>query len=451
MCAEFKFAATHEQVAAADVGGLLDGQSVTDHDLGQLLTRIVRYVLVFVTVRHQESVHGLDSSPYPGVVVGGAEKLAGIVAIVWGTRNWIAWYALAAIASCGAILCSLAMPSLVRAEGCVPSFPYQGGWLGGDGAFSIPLSNERELWLFGDTFVSADPEQTQSRAGAAMVRNSIAISSCRGGKWTIEYHWRRRLDGHNPHAVFESGTDAFYYWPLDGFVYGKTLYVALLRMAITRPAGPFAFRLLGVDLAEIAHSDKEPRDWHITYFDLSESEAAFPGVSIVVRPPYVWLFGVMNDSVILTRISLDRLDRPAESLQYLAAGSKWKAAPIRGDAEELVAQGQSDFSVRYHSEIGKWVLVQQQPGYRSGQIGIRTSTQLEGPWSPFHWLMDEPEMHSRRTRRERIICYAAKEHPSFESVQGTLVVTYTCNSLNFRKLKADMSIYRPIVTQLPMH
>ncbi len=348
------------------------------------------------------------------------------------------------------------MASPVRAEACIPSFPYSGGWLGGDAAYSIPLSNERELWLFGDTFVSADSKQTQTRVGAAMVSNSIAISVCRGGKWTIQYHWRHLADGRNPGAVFDSRTDAFFYWPLDGFLYGKTLYVALVRVARTGAPGPFAFKLLGVDLAKIAHADEEPRNWSISYLHLTSSEVAFPGVSIVVRPPYVWMFGTMYDArhkrqaAILTRISLDRLDRPAESLEYLAAGGKWRAAPIGADAEELVVGGQNDFSVRYHPEIGKWVLVQQQYVSRGGQITIRASTGVEGPWSPSRTLMHEPEMRRHRNHRKRILCYAAREHPSFESAPGTLVVTYACISADPKSI-ADMSIYRPVVTQLPMH
>jgi hypothetical protein len=369
-------------------------------------------------------------------------------------RDRIARYALIAIVGCDTILCALATPSVVWAKGCLPSFPYSGGWLGADGAFSIPLSQDRELWLFGDTFVSADPMQTKTRAGATMVTNSIAISSCRGGKWTIEYHWRPSADGHNQRAFFESGSHAFYYWPLDGFVYGKTLYVALLRVTKTGARGQFPFKQLGVDLAEISNADAEPGNWHITYFDLSESEVAFPGVSIVVRPPYVWMFGPMLDAphkrqaVILTRLSLDRLDRPAGSLEYLAAGGKWRAAPIRADAAQIVVQGQADFSVRYHPEIGKWVLVQQAPGVLSHQIGIHTSTGLEGPWSPFRSLMSEPE---KRTHHKDIFCYSAKEHPSFELAPGTLVVTYSCALGTFWKTIADMTIYRPIVTQLEMH
>jgi len=41
-------------------------------------------------------------------------------------------------------------------------------------------------------------------------------------------------------------------------------------------------------------------------------------------------------------------------------------------------------------------------------------------------------------------------NPSFESTPGTLVLTYTCNAFDFRTLISDMSIYRPILTQLRM-
>ncbi len=314
-----------------------------------------------------------------------------------------------------------------------------------------------------------------------MVANTIAISSCRGGKWTIQYYWRLPTHGHEARqkrAFFDSRTSAFRYWPLDGFLHGKTLYVALLRVVNTRAPGPFAFKIVGVDLAKIANPDEEPGNWTISYLALSRSRVAFPGTSIVVLPPYVWLFGTMyhprdkRQAVILTRISLDRLEHPAESLEYLSAGSRrqvssatqptseaeherhqkslspgvtpgWRAAPIRDDAEELVALGQTDFSVRYHRKMAKWVMVQQQSGFATGQIGTRTSERIDGPWSPYRSLMSIPEMHTSRTRHQRIFCYAAKEHTSFESVPGTLVVTYTCNSLKFRNLVADMSIYRP--------
>jgi hypothetical protein len=39
---------------------------------------------------------------------------------------------------------------------CIPSFPDQDGWYGGDGAYSVKLDNQHTLWVFGDTFVADD-------------------------------------------------------------------------------------------------------------------------------------------------------------------------------------------------------------------------------------------------------------------------------------------------------
>ena len=58
-------------------------------------------------------------------------------------------------------------------------------------------------------------------------------------------------------------------------------------------------------------------------------------------------------------------------------------------------------------------------------------------------------MH-RHTPRKHIFCYAAKEHPEFESSPATVLATYACNSLHLRNLIRDMSIYRPVVIQLPL-
>jgi hypothetical protein len=367
---------------------------------------------------------------------------------------------IAGFAFAAAILFALALASPVLADACIPSFPYRDGWMGGDGAFSIPLAPDRELWMFGDTFVSRPDQHKQTRVGSTMVANTIALSSCRAGKWSIEYHWRPPLHGHertekrDQRAFFDSRTRAFRYWPLDGFVYNKTLYVALLRVVNTNAHKPFGFKLVGVDLAKVANLDAAPDQWSIAYLPLSRSRDAFPGVSIVVQPPFVWMYAVMDrdrhkrQSVILTRLALERLDRPAESLEYLAAGGKLTPAPIRADAQDIVADGQSDFSVRYHSEIAKWVMVQQEPGFLTDEIGIRTAAALDGPWSPFQSLMHEPDLPGKTHRK--CFCYAAKEHPSFESTPGTLVVTYVESSLHFHTVIHDMSVYRPIVTQLRM-
>src|SRR5436190_15064193 len=47
------------------------------------------------------------------------------------------------------------------------------GWIGGDGAQSIDLGNNRTLWLFGDTFVGTIKDGR--RAKSRIVHNSAGI------------------------------------------------------------------------------------------------------------------------------------------------------------------------------------------------------------------------------------------------------------------------------------
>lgn len=109
----------------------------------------------------------------------------------------------------------------------LPEFAYTDGWLGADDAYSILLTPTKSLWLFGDTFVGAPMAKLRSES-KAMVRNSIGISRCEARQpCAMEYYWQKP-DASKPLSFFDTGTDQLWYWPMDGFLQGKTLYVALL-------------------------------------------------------------------------------------------------------------------------------------------------------------------------------------------------------------------------------
>jgi hypothetical protein len=48
-----------------------------------------------------------------------------------------------------------------------------------------------------------------------------------------------------------------------------------------------------------------------------------------------------------------------------------------------------------------------------------------------------------------VFCYAAKEHPEFET-SGSLLVTYACNSLVEEEVFKNMDLYHPVVVSLPV-
>jgi hypothetical protein len=348
-----------------------------------------------------------------------------------------------------AVACIAGHSSTPSSQPCTPSFPYSEGWLGGDGGYSIPFSKARALWLFGDTFVGRDRATT--RAGAQMVSNTIGISDCAGEAWHIDYYWHRASDDHTARAFFNSDDPSISYWPFDGFSYQGNVYLVLTRVVKTSGGGPFGFKTVGTDLAKITNPLVNPDRWPISYSRLTDSLFVFPGASIVLQPPYAYLFGVLDDvthrrhSVVLTRVALRTLERPLIAIEYLARDGSWKHGLDPRDARILVEDGAPEFSFRFHSEVGKWVLVQQNPRFGSGGIEVRFADKIEGPWSAYRPLAAEPEMTRADAHAKEIFCYAAREHAQFSPGPRSLLLTYACNSLSFRTLAGDMSIYRPVV------
>jgi hypothetical protein len=332
---------------------------------------------------------------------------------------------------------------------CTPSFPYAQQWLGGDAAYSIPLDAQHSIWLFGDTFVGDRTKST--RRDSQLVANSIAISTCRDGAFHIDYYLGTKKSG-TPRPFFDSATRAYRYWPMDGFVYDGILYVALSQVA-TRPqgGGPFDFEMRGVKLARIVNPGDDPRYWSIAYVELASDEVVFPGVAAVLSPPWVYLFAVLangahpNHPLILTRLALDQLDRPAWAIEHLATDGTWKRGLNWRDARVVIDYGHTEMSIRYHRDIRKWIVVQQKPGVGAG-AGIRTADHLEGPWSRFQNWFSMPETPPTA---DGTFCYAAKEHVEFSQDSGDFLITYVCNSRDFAKLVTDPSLYRPQVIRVP--
>lgn len=86
----------------------------------------------------------------------------------------------------------------------------------------------------------------------AIVRNTVGISTCHdGGDCTMRYFWQKAYTP-KPRSFFDAGTDDLWYWPLDAFLDGKTLFVSLLAVRNKPNAGAtdaFGFEIAGTKLA----------------------------------------------------------------------------------------------------------------------------------------------------------------------------------------------------------
>jgi hypothetical protein len=288
-----------------------------------------------------------------------------------------------------------------------------------------------------------------------MVRNSIGVSTCSSGKWSINYFMRRSASG-QPVDFFQSPDQHHWYWAMDGFVNDGVLYVTLLcvRQKAKTPAEPYGFDTCGAELARVTDLGENPRNWTLEYFRLAAPETrAFPSATAVVSGAYAYIFALdekpSTRPLILTRIPLSHLDSADESIEYYARDGSWKSGFVPSDAEAVMRTGSSELSVRYHPELKKWVAILVDPN-GTGVILMRTADQIEGPWTEGRALYQLPELtEDSREKHPNWICYAGKEHQEF-SKPATALVTYVCNSLVPRELLGEPDLYVPKVVVLPI-
>lgn len=94
----------------------------------------------------------------------------------------------------------------------------------------------------------------------------------------------------------------------------------------------------------------------------------------------------------MTRVPLSGLNSPAEHLEYFAAGGTWKHGFDPSHAKEVMKNGGSELSIRYHPELNQWLYVMVEPNGFSDKMLLRTAPDLIGPWTQGQVIYHIPEM-----------------------------------------------------------
>ena len=346
--------------------------------------------------------------------------------------------------------------SVAYASTCTPSFPLEGpkplGWQGADAAYSIPLPDKRDVWIFGDTLYG--PKRVVEGHDPQQVHNTLGISTCSAGQWHLNYVVKHDAVGH-AESYFSPKDPNHWYWALDGFAAKGDLWVTLLCIRHASKPGPWAmdFETCGSDLAQVSHLERDPQDWQVTIHTLvPDGVKAYPSATTLVQGNYAYLFALYESGsrpLLVTRIPLGGLDDPAAHLEYLAADDKWKHGFDPAQAKVIMPNGNTELSIRYHPDLKRWVAVLLDPAGFSDKVILRTAPEMTGPWTSGEVVYHIPEMLPGPKRDKDVFCYAGKEHPEFEK-SGELLFTYVCNTMNVPGLVTNLDIYHPQVVSVPM-
>lgn len=340
-----------------------------------------------------------------------------------------------------------------QSQACTPHFAATPPWLGADAAYSIPLPDGRDVWIFGDTLFG--DKRVVYGDEPRMVRNSIGISTCKDGQFDMQYVIRHDVLGKS-RDFFPSTRPNTWYWALDGVYYDKQLWVTALcvRNAPKLSSAALGFEICGTDLARVSGLDRDPQQWEVSIAPLvPDGTRSYPSATTVIDGDFLYIFSLNNfgrTPMTLVRIPLSKLGAAQQNLQFLAADGAWQPGFDPKRAKAVMDRGASEMSVRYHPEMKKWVAVMMDPNLHAGRTLFRTADHLVGPWSKSEVIYRVPEMQKGSPRYDPdTFCYAGKEHPEFER-PGQLVFTYACNTFSVPKLATHLDIYYPQVVTMKM-
>jgi hypothetical protein len=346
---------------------------------------------------------------------------------------------------------------------CLPSFPDQDGWYGGDGAYSIKLDKEHTLWLFGDTFAANDVSRKDRVGMDVVLGTTLAISTCSdNAEFKIKYYLKKK----NSKFISSFGENEWL-WPQDPFMVNSILYVPLLVVAAApEEKAPFNFKITGHKIAQIEYDPStDPHQWSIKYIELTP---AIPGsimalaTTSVVLQDYVYFYPLYlyeKDKTkatgnILARIRIDKLNSPAGAIEYLHNDGSWDKELKPGLVKIVLTAGVSELSVRYHANDKKWLAVYSSAGNKGQELLYQWADALEGPWSaPKYLIKGIPEVDPQSLLYDKdTFCYAGKEHIEFAD-RRNLIITYVCNSAeDFQNkmsfIRKNLFLYRPVVRKV---
>lgn len=315
------------------------------------------------------------------------------------------------------------------------------GWTGGDGAYSTALGNGRFLWLFGDTFIGEVKDGRH--VNALLINNSIATQKGKEPEAaSMDFVYQILTDGH-PAAFLQPEDGLGWFWPYHAVRTPEGLYLFLLR--VERPDNPqaFGFRLVSNWLGLVGNPDEPPRRWVISQRRIPwGSERRQFGSFVLTNGDYCYVYGTAVERVqgieskylILARAPIGRLG-DFNAWRFFRDGEWITDVDRAGRVCENVA---SEVSVSFQPVLNRYILVYSEGGL-SGNIVIRLSPTLHGPWSDPLRVYRCPEAR----RDPRIFCYAAKGHPEIAGSPEELIITYIANSTDFELIRSDASLYRP--------
>ncbi len=318
------------------------------------------------------------------------------------------------------------------------------GWIGADVSSSIPLSSQKTLWLYGDTW-NGTIEDNKRKNYTFTAHNTIAIQDGTDpSAATLNYYF-----GSTPSTTFFIPNDNIgMLWPMHGTMINSELYIFFVQSDTA--TGGFGFKLVNSKLIKISNPLAHPSQWLMTQYQVphsffSPTKQIVFGSNLIQKDGYTYIYGTETDNTIsnryllLSRVKSDSITN-FSSWKFYSQG-QWKSDYQISD--RLTSKMGFEFSISFQPQKNKFVLVNCDLGFSQG-INIQYADSLWGNWTTPVSIYQCPEP----AWGNKIFCYAAKGHPEL-SANNELIITYVANSTDVNDIINDARLYWPRFIKVP--
>ncbi len=302
-------------------------------------------------------------------------------------------------------------------------FQKEQGCIAGDGGFSIPLSNNKVLWLMGDSHIDDYDTKTRTVPCLFQVRNTALLQPL--NNWKSKQ--TRTLTGTQSGLksyLKNNPNDTFFCWPGAGIQLKDTVYIYCSSFK-NQGSGAFGFASAGNDfIAKVSIEDMKVKSFHPL--------PGFNGISFGIcfikdeKTDWVYVYGQKYTSAeIRCDLYLARFSakQPDTAWQYWD-GSTWTNDVMTAASIAMQTGVSGTFQV---SKVrGKMLLLSSALSINcdSGtEMYTAFSDNLTGPFSGkklFYAIDDRLKGHSP-------FFYSAIAHPEYINNKDELLITYAIN------------------------
>ncbi len=318
------------------------------------------------------------------------------------------------------------------------------GWVAGDGAMSVPISDGRSLWLFGDSHIDSFNPKTgtipclfQARnAGIVQQKNSFKDAETLVGTGPGFRSFFRREPVNDP-----------WFWPLLGFEHKNSLYVYLTELR-QKGTGTFGFENTGRDF--IARMEL-PELKVAEYIPAPHFDGRGFGLGFVKeKDGYIYTYGSKGTKagieLYVARFKPDTINRDWTYWN----GESWTAniTNVASISRSFVVSLSVCKIRNKYLLIGSGLSVRCDMGR---DIFVSTSDSPTGPFSPMkkiYTIDDTRDGHYP-------FFYLPMAHPEFMNKKDELLLTYSINGYEpcfpvCVKGRAIPDHYRPKAIRVPL-